>query len=284
MKLKDIILDLFGPAPEPDRPDPPRPAPAPPRPRKPQPRSGPARPAAVEPPVAPPAEPPREPAGRSEAGVLAVLRKYGAPYRRVAFTNNRRTMVSVGRDPTLIRMNHAFATAPEPILASVAVLYTPGTRGKKKAEAKDTVQKFINALPLEAAPPRRARPRRVHPGDRVHLERMQAEFDRINQANFGGRLPRVPIHLSRVMKRRNGHFSSHPLEIVISWRLCVHGEDGQAEETMRHEMIHLWQYIEGAPVDHGPAFRRMAHRLDVHPRATRPVKWKPREARSPHEG
>jgi hypothetical protein len=49
---------------------------------------------------------------------------------------------------------------------------------------------------------------------------------------------------------------------------------------MRHEMIHLWQYIEGAPVDHGPAFRRMAHRLDVHPRATRPVKWKRGDARA----
>jgi len=84
----------------------------------------------------------------------------------------------------------------------------------------------------------------------------------------------VPIHLSRSMRRRNGHFSSQPLEIVISWRLCAHGAPGEAEQTVRHEMIHLWQYIEGAAVDHGPAFRRMAHRLDVHPRATRPVKWK----------
>jgi len=268
VSLKDIILDLFGPAPEPHRPEPPRPQPAPPRPRKPRPRG------ALRPPVDAPAARPPDPGARNEAAVLAVLRKHGAPYRRVRFTNNRRTMVSVGKDPSLIRMNHAFATADEAILAAVAVLYTPGVRGKKKAQARDVVQAFINALPLENAPPRRARGRRAHPGDRVHLERMQAEFDRANRAHFGGRLPRVPIHLSRVMRRRNGHFSSHPLEIVISWRLCAHGEEGQAEETMRHEMIHLWQYIEGAAVDHGPAFRRMAHRLDVHPRATRPVRWK----------
>ena len=267
MSLKDIILDLFGPAPEPDRPDP-RPAP---RPRKPQPVGTPLRPVPAVDVVdaAPPA-----PAGRGEHELLALLRKHGAPYRRVAFTNNRRTMISVGRDPTLIRMNHSFATADEGILAEVAVLYTPGVKPRRKAQAKAVVQAFINALPLESAPPPRARARRAHPGDRVHVERMQAEFDRINRERFGGRLPRVPIHLSRVMRRRNGHFSSHPLEIVISWKLCVHGEEGQAEETMRHEMIHLWQYIEGAPVDHGPAFRRMAHRLDVHPRATRPVKWK----------
>ena len=45
---------------------------------------------------------------------------------------------------------------------------------------------------------------------------------------------------------------------------------------MRHEMIHLWHYVEGLPVDHGPVFRRTARKLDVHPRATRPVKWKGR--------
>jgi len=206
--------------------------------------------------------------------VLAVLRKHGAPYTRLAFTNNRRTMVSVGRDPSLIRMNHAFATADEGVLAAVAVLYTPGLKARKKADAKATVQRFINAIPAGDAPPRRPRRRATHPHDRVHVQRMQDEFDRANKLYFGGKLPRVPIHLSRAMRRRNGHFASQPLEIVISWRLCTHGEEGQAEETMRHEMIHLWQYIEGAPVDHGPAFRRMAHRLDVHPRATRPVKWK----------
>lgn len=262
MKLKDIILDLFGPAPEPDGSEPVRPAP-PARPPKPRPVG--ARPRGRE---------AVDSSVRREGDVLAVLRRHGAPYTRVAFTNNRRTMISVGRDPALIRMNHAFAGAGDEILAEVAVLYTPGTKPKRKAQARAAVQAFINALPLADAPPRRPRTRRLHPGDRVHLERMQAEFDRANRAHFGGRLPRVPLHLSRAMRRRNGHFSSSPLEIVISWRLCVHGEEGQAEETMRHEMIHLWQYIEGAAVDHGPAFRRMAHRLDVHPRATRPVRWK----------
>ena len=114
----------------------------------------------------------------------------------------------------------------------------------------------------------------IDAADREQVERMQAVFDDVNRASFAGRLPRVPIHLSRKMRRRNGHFSSHPLEIVISWRLCAHGAPGEAEETMRHEMIHLWQYVEGLPVDHGPVFRRAAHRLNVHPRATRPVRWK----------
>lgn len=249
-----MILDLFGAAPAPDRPAPARPAP----------------PSA---PAAPPAAPPREPGVRSEADVLAVLRRHGAPHQRVAFTHNRRTMISVGRDRSAIRMHVSFAAADEAVLAAVAVLYTPGAPPRKRNAAKQAVRAFINAIPLDrtAARPLRRRP---HPRDRVHLERMQAAFDEVNRTSFSGRLPRVPIHLSHKMRRRNGHFSSRPLEIVISWRLCAHGVPGEAEETMRHEMIHLWQYVEGLPVDHGPVFRRMARKLNVHPRATRPVRWK----------
>ena len=254
MSLKDVLLDLFGAVPAPDGPAPARAAPAPP------------------PAPAPPA-PPRDPGARSESEVLAVLRRHGAPHQRLAFTDNRRTMISVGRDRSLIRMHLSFAGADEAVLAAVAVLYTPGAPARKRAAAKEAVRAFINAIPLDRTPGRPLR-RRPHPRDRVHLERMQAAFDEVNRASFSGRLPRVPIHLSRKMRRRNGHFSSRPLEIVISWRLCAHGAPGEAEETMRHEMIHLWQYVEGLPVDHGPVFRRAAHRLNVHPRATRPVKWK----------
>jgi hypothetical protein len=252
VSLKDVILDLFGAPPAPDRPAPARPAPPPPAPRP---------------------APPREPGARSEAEVLALLRRHGSPHQRVAFTNNRRTMISVGRDRSLIRMHLSFAAADEAVLAAVAVLYTPGAPPRKRAAAKEAVRAFINAIPLDRGAPRPLR-RRAHPLDRVHLERMQAVFDEVNRASFSGKLPRVPIHLSRKMRRRNGHFTSRPLEIVISWRLCAHGAPGEAEETMRHEMIHLWQYVEGLPVDHGPVFRRAARRLNVHPRATRPVKWK----------
>jgi hypothetical protein len=264
LSLKDIILDLFGSLPEPDRP-----APAPPKPKSAPVRLAPAPQAAA---------PARDPGARDEAGVLAVLRRAGAEYRRVVFTRNRRIMISVARDRTTIRMNAAFATAPDAVLMAVGTLYSPGRGGKRKEEAKAAVRRFINEIPAAAASaaPRRPRRREIGPLERPHVDRLQAEFDRVNQLSFGGRLPRVPIFLSRKMRRRNGHFSSHPLEIVISHRLCTHGHPGEAEHTMRHEMIHLWQYMEGAAVDHGPAFRRMAHRLDVHPRAARPVKWKGR--------
>jgi len=266
LSLKDIILDLFGSYTEPDRPAPG----APPRREPPKPA-----PAAPKPPASASPPPPRDPGERDEAAVLEVLRKAGAQYRRVVFTHNRRIMISVARDRSTLRMNAAFARAPEPVLLAVGAMYS-GARGKQAARAKEVVRRFLNEIP--AAPVERRAPRRreYHPNDRPILERLQAEFDRVNGLSFGGRLPRVPLHLSRKMKRRNGHFSSHPLEIVISHRLCTHGEAGEAESTVRHEMIHLWQYMEGVAVDHGPAFRRLAHKLDVHPRATRPVKWKGR--------
>ena len=261
MKLSDIVLDLFDSFPEHRPKAKPAPAPAPPK----------ASPAAAPPRASAPA---RDPAARDEAAVLAILRRAGGEYRRVVFTQNRRIMASVGKDRAVVRLNVAFSSAPEHILAAVSVLFAPG-KGKRKTDAKETVQAFINALPPVAAP---ARPRRrtLRPGDRPLIDRLQAEFDRVNGQAFGGKLPRVPLHLSRQMRRRNGHFSSHPLEIVISHRLCVRAEPGEAEHTLRHEMIHLWQYVEGASVDHGSAFRRMAHKLDVHPRATRPVRWKGR--------
>jgi hypothetical protein len=75
------------------------------------------------------------------------------------------------------------------------------------------------------------------------------------------------------MRRRNGHFSSDPLEIAISRQLCLRAVDGEAMRTLRHEMIHLWQWAEKRPMGHGPEFRAWARLLDIHPRATRTVCW-----------
>jgi hypothetical protein len=180
-------------------------------------------------------------------------------------------MASVAAGGEELRLNAAFAAAPDAVLVAVAELFS--ARGRRRTAARERVRRFIAEIPAQPVPPAR-RARRVSPGDRPHLERLRAEFDRTNQEHFGGELPAVPLYLSGQMRRRNGHFSSHPPEIVISRRLCAHGHDGEAEQTLRHEMIHLWQHATGRPVDHGPEFRRMARRLGVHPRATRPVRWK----------
>jgi len=160
LSLKDIILDLFGSYAEPDGPAPA----APPRPEPPK-----AAPAAPKPPssaAAPSsAAPARDPGERDEAGVLEVLRKAGAQYRRVVFTHNRRIMISVARDRSTLRMNAAFARAPEPVLLAVGRMYG-GARGKPAAVAREVVRRFLNEIP--AAPVERRAPRRREIG-RAHV-------------------------------------------------------------------------------------------------------------------
>lgn|GEM_PF-486320 len=228
----------------------------------------------------PPAEPAaraepveKAPGGRTEAQALAVARRGGGAWQRVVFTRNRRIMASVGSGGRDLRLNEAFATAPDRVLAAVSEMFA-GRTARRRESAREVVRAFIHQLPPESAgAPARPRARAAAPGDAAQIARLQAEFDRVNAASFAGALPRVPLHLSGRMKRRNGHFSARPLEIVLSRRLCTHGAPGEAEQTLRHEMIHLWQFVEGIPVDHGAAFRRMARKLDVHPRATRRVEW-----------
>lgn len=210
---------------------------------------------------------------RDEAALLAAVRAAGGDFRRLVLTRNRRVMASVAAGGTELRLNAAFATAPDRVLGAVATLFT--TRdGRKRTAARATVRRFIAEIPQQETVPRAPRKRRIPADDRPHLERLRAEFDRVNVVSFGGELPRVPLFLSGQMRRRNGHFSARPLEIVISRRLCTHGHEGEAEQTLRHEMIHLWQHATGRPVDHRLEFRRMARQLGVHPRATRPVRWR----------
>jgi hypothetical protein len=206
--------------------------------------------------------------------VLAIVAPLAPHFRRVVYTRNRRIMASVGDRGRELRLNQAFATAPREVLLSVARLFS-ARDARTRARAKAAVRDFIATIPLEPhTVRRRPRKRQVMPGDEPHIQRMLAEFRRVNAEHFGGELPEVPLFLSGAMRRRNGHFCSHPLEIVISRTLCTHAHPGEAEHTLRHEMIHLWQHASGKKPDHGEEFRAWARRLDVHPRATRRVNWK----------
>jgi len=210
---------------------------------------------------------PAEPDGTH---LLTAVNRAGGRFRSVVVTTNRRVMLSVGDGGTTLRIHRRFLEAPEPVLTAVG-RYFSARRGAERRVARVAIREFVAAEPPSPAPRRRRRQR--HPADAPLLKRLQSEFDRVNAESFGGELPRVPIFLSRLMRRRNGHFGLHPAEIVISHRLCVAAEPGEAERTLRHEMIHLWQHHTGVPLGHGREFREMARRLDVHPRATRPVRW-----------
>jgi len=213
----------------------------------------------------------REDPQHTAAALLARLRAFGAPFERLVLTDNRRVMVSVGDRGRALRLNESFREAPEEVLRAVAALYA---RRGGEARAKSVLRDFFAARPAPASSAALPRTRRIPAADRPHLVRLAAEFERVNREFFDGTLPAVPLYLSGRMQRRNGHFSPQPLEIVISRRLCTEAHPGEAEETLRHEMIHLWQHHAGLPLGHGLDFRRMARRLGVHPRAARVVRWR----------
>jgi predicted SprT family Zn-dependent metalloprotease len=223
--------------------------------------------------VAPPASPRAAPRERSGAEVLALVRAGGLQAREVVFTRNRRIMASLAGGGATIRLHRSFAAAPEAVLGAVGRLFSSRSTRERNA-ARRVVRDFLAAVP-KSSPVRHTR--RVPATDRAHLERLGAEFDRVNREYFADALPKVSLYLSGRMRSRNGHFSSSPLEIVISRRLCNDAAAGEAEQTLRHEMIHLWQHAVGRKPDHGAEFRAWARRLGVHPRARRPVNWKEEE-------
>ncbi len=207
----------------------------------------------------------------TEAVLLERLRRHGLKVRRVVLTGNRRVMASLADGGKTLRIQRIFVGAPEPVLSALVKSFSRRPIAERQ-HARATVREYLASRPATALPPR-PRTRRIRPADRDHLERVRAEFARVNADLFDGLLPDVPIFLSVRMTRRNGHFCYAPLEIVISRRLCTDAEPGEAERTLRHEMIHLWQHVEGRKPGHGLDFREQARRLDVHPRAKREVAW-----------
>jgi hypothetical protein len=210
-----------------------------------------------------------------EEPLLAEVRAGGPVFRAVVFTRNRRTMVSVGDGGATLRLHECFRAAPPEVLRAVGKLLSRRGAAEREAARAEVRDFLASALRTPAAAPTAPapRPRRRPAADRPQLARLQAEFDRVNAEFFGGALPRVHLALSGRMRRRNGHFSSVPLEIVVSRTLCLDAAAGEAEKTLRHEMIHLWQYVEGHKPGHGRDFRRWATHLGIHPRATRTVRY-----------
>ncbi len=82
------------------------------------------------------------------------------------------------------------------------------------------------------------------------------------------------MRLSGRMRTRLGQLcldpaTLEPFEITMSRRhLDRHGWN-EAAHTLLHEMVHLWQHVQGYPVDHGPIFRSKARAVGVTPSARR---------------
>lgn len=109
------------------------------------------------------------------------------------------------------------------------------------------------------------------------LRRLGRLFQALNARHFGGALPTVPVRLSGRLRTRLGQIvierrSGLPLAIELNRRHATADDPLELEETLLHEMVHLWQCANGYRVDHGARFRAEAHRVGVTPAARRRVR------------
>lgn len=188
------------------------------------------------------------------------------PVERVRATENRSVLVSLSR-ARVLSVHRAYAQAPDRVLKAIVRFVSRWTpRPLRRAAQREIVAYHRAAVPDRLdrldRPDRSDRPK---PGDAEALARLGLLFQALNQRHFRGSLAAVPIRLSGRMRTRLGHLSldpaGRPTDITISRRhLAAHGWD-EAEQTLLHEMVHLWQCAEGHKVDHGRQFRAKAREV-----------------------
>jgi len=109
------------------------------------------------------------------------------------------------------------------------------------------------------------------------VARLETAFAELNARHFGGVLPAVPIRVSGRLRRRLGQITferatGRPLAIMIARRHIAAHDWRDIEETLLHEMVHLWQGVSGQKVDHGVRFRAKAREVGVTAAARRTVR------------
>jgi len=191
----------------------------------------------------------------------------------VELTDNRSVMVSL-TPRRVLRIHRAYAQAPDGVLRAVVRFLASGVRRQARLAAQREILAF--GVPQAAEPPARARDA-AQPGDLLTTERLARLFAELNARHFDGALPDVPIRLSGRMRTRLGQLcldpgNRQPTEITISRRHIHRHGWAEAEQTLLHEMVHLWQHGRGLPVDHGPMFRSMARAVGVAPSARRSLR------------
>lgn len=92
-------------------------------------------------------------------------------------------------------------------------------------------------------------------------------YDRLNRQWWHGTLPERPVRWSRRMHALAGKYWRSRVrgwEIVLSVPYHRHFPD-EVPDTLKHEMIHVWQHVNGllrpGGPHHGPRFQREAERV-----------------------
>lgn len=90
----------------------------------------------------------------------------------------------------------------------------------------------------------------------ANIDFISKTFDKLNAKFFNGKLPRVSFELSN-RKRAIGDFNWVTRTIRIS--TFFDRSEFEHENTILHEMCHLWQYENYGKCDHGKTFRIIAN-------------------------
>lgn len=208
-------------------------------------------------------------APRTADELLALLRTRGLrSIGSISLTTNARVMVSFRGGE--MRVHRGYLDARPEVLDAMVRL----VEGRTKAIRREA-GRFIVANSPARIRDEPARRERTHPDDEAWSARLVEDHRRLNAERFENSLRPIAVRVSRRMKSRLGHYSpgvgATPAEIAISRRhIRRHGWD-DALETLVHEMVHQWQAETGAPLDHGPGFRRKAREVGIRPRAKREV-------------
>jgi hypothetical protein len=161
------------------------------------------------------------------------------------------------------------------VLKAVVRFLKPRVPRKLRRIAEREILAFRAADWALGEPRRRRSMDRLRPGDVLKVERLARLFAEYNERHFGGLLPCLPMRISGRMRTRLGQLCLHddgePHEIALSRRHIERHGWSEAAHTLLHEMVHLWQHVNGHAVDHGPAFRRKAKQLGLVAAARRDV-------------
>ena len=223
---------------------------------------------------------------RSDDPILSALRARGSAIRRVRYRANRSVLLSVSRDGRTLNSHVCFRDAPPEIVAAVVGAVTArrgtGTRGTALRALREWEG---TRRGLERA--RRLKPRRSRKVNGRETRPLRELFCRFNAEKFAGRLPDIPLRVSRRMTRSLGTIrygrgtdagegvagrigaGRTVAEIAISAQLIEPGNRAVLEDTLLHEMAHAEAWLLHGHRGHGRIWRRVARRVGCRPRAVR---------------
>ena len=108
------------------------------------------------------------------------------------------------------------------------------------------------------------------------LGRLYVVYHEANERHFAGLLPALPIRIEKAARPGKvetqaylwcDDFTGQPRYIIMDERTALGADWPTVRATLIHEVIHVWQAVQGRKVSHDAAFRAKAKELGISERA-----------------